>query len=62
MKEKSCKLKLAGKVGCYRITVSEPVNIHTRSEMIKEGKPNIPVLRRDDLYIFGPTERMYQTG
>lgn len=58
MKDKSCKIKLAGKVGCYRITVSEPYNIPSRSEIIIEEKASISVLRQADLCVIEPLERI----
>ena len=56
IKGKSCSLKLAGKVGCYRVTVSEPVEIPSKSEIIIEGKTCVPVLRHNDLGIVEPIQ------
>ncbi len=43
--EQNCKLNLAGKIGCYRVTVSEPIEIPARSEMIIKGKVCVPEIR-----------------
>ena len=34
IQDRVCKLKLAGKLGCYRVTVSETVEIPPMSEII----------------------------
>ena len=49
-----CKLKLSGKLGCYRVTVSETVEIPPMSEIIIQGKVSTPTLRKDDLGIIEP--------
>lgn len=56
IKEKSCKLVLGGKLGCFRVTVAETVTIPPRSEMIISGKVTLPVLRQANLGIVEPVE------
>ena len=62
IRDRVSKLKLAGKLGCYRITASETVEIPPMSEMIIQGKVSTPVLRRNDLSIIEPTEKLFQVG
>ena len=49
VKDRSCKLGLAGKLACYRVTVSETVEIPARSEAIIVGKVSVPIFRQSDL-------------
>ncbi len=58
--EQTCKLNLAGKVGCFRVTVSEPIEIPARSEMIIKGKVCVPEIRKNDLGLIEPTEKSCQ--
>ena len=44
IKGKQCHLKLAGKLGCHRVTVSEKVEIPARTEMIIEGYVDVPII------------------
>ena len=62
LRNKTCNLKLTGKLGCYRVTVSKTIEIPSRSELIVEGTVSTPVLRQSDLGIIEPTEKSYQTG
>ena len=45
IKDKTCKLNVDGKIGCYRITVSQNVEIPAMSEVIIEGKVHHPILQ-----------------
>ena len=62
IKDKVCQLNLSGKIGCYRITVSETVELPARSEMIINGNVRISDFRQDDLGIVEPTANLYKTG
>ncbi len=57
IKGNKCQLTLAGKMGCYRVSVSEPIDIPPRSEVIVEGHVNLPALRKHELGIVEPTEK-----
>ena len=43
VKGRICKLSVDGKIGCYRISVSETVRIPSMSEAIIEGKVNVSI-------------------
>ena len=62
IKGQECQLKLAGKLGCHRVTVSEKVEIPARTEMIIEGKVDVPIIRKKDLGIIEPTSKAYEMG
>ena len=62
IKGQRCKLNLAGKLGCYRVTVSEQIEIPSRSEIIVEGLVHVPIMRKNDLGLIEPTEKSYQSG
>lgn len=62
IKNKFCNLKLTGKLGCYRVTVSRTIEIPSMSEMIIEGTVCSPALRQNDLGIIELTKKSYQTG
>ena len=62
IKGQQCQLKLAGKLGCHRVTVSEKVELPARTEMITEGHVDVPVIRKNDLGIIEPTPRAYELG
>ena len=62
IQDKVSKLKLAGKLGCYRVTMSETVEIPPMTEMIIEGKVSTPALRTNDLGIIESAEKMFQDG
>ena len=62
IKGRKCQLNLAGKLGCYRVTLSEKLELPSRTEMIIEGKVDLPPIRKHDLGIIEPTERSFQIG
>ena len=62
IKGKTCKLNVAGKIGCYRITVAKDIEIPSRSEVIIEGKVHMPILRKNDLAVVEPTKQSFITG
>ncbi len=62
IKGQSCKLNMTGKVGCYRVTVSETVEVPSRSEMVIEGKVTVPRIRKDDLGLVEPIECSFKSG
>ncbi|MCG8044653.1 MAG: hypothetical protein JAY66_03025, partial [Candidatus Thiodiazotropha taylori] len=62
IKGKKCKLNLAGRLGCYRVTVSQKIEIPPRSEMIIEGKVSVPVLRQNDLGLIEAVEKPIGAG
>ena len=61
-KGETCKLNVAGKIGCYRITLAKDVEIPSRSEVIIEGKVHMPRLKKNDLAIVEPTKQSFITG
>ena len=62
VKDRRCKLGLAGKLGCYRVTESETVEIPARSEAIIEGKVSVLILRQSDLGMVEPANKQLGTG
>ena len=62
IKGKTCPLNIAGKIGCYRITVSETVEIPSRSEVIIQGKVHMPAFCSNDLAIVEPTDTSFLSG
>ena len=62
IKSKSCKLSLAGKLGCYRVTISDKVVIPARSETIIEGNVSVPIVREKDIGLIEPTDKPLGTG
>ena len=62
IKSKSFKLSLAGKLGCYRVTISDKVVIPARSETIIEGNVSVPIVREKDIGLIEPTDKPLGTG
>ena len=62
VKGRKCKMNVEGKIGCYRISVSETINIPSMSEVIIEGKVNVSPLQNSRLGIIEPTEKSLMTG
>lgn len=62
IKGRQCKLNLTGKLGCYRVTVSERTELPPRTEMMIEGKVDVPIIRKHDLSIIEPTGKAYKLG
>ena len=62
IQNKSCKLNLVGKLGCYRVTVSEKVVIPARSETIIQGTVNMPIMRQKELGLIEPTDKPLGKG
>ena len=62
IKDKICKFNLNGKIGCYRITFSETVELPARSEMMIHGNVRFSDFRKNDFGIVGPTANLYKTG
>ena len=60
--DKPCKLTMDGKIGCYRITVADKVEIPSRSEVIIEGKVQLPISKANSLAIIEPTDGSFFTG
>ncbi len=58
IKGQDCELNLTGKIGCYRVTVSETIELPARSEMIIEGKVHVPALRKNEIGIVEPTGKL----
>ena len=56
---KSCELMCNGKVGCYRISVSEKVNIPAMTEMIIEGKIADGQMLSHELFIIEPKDQSF---
>ena len=51
-----------GKIGCYRITVADKIEIPSKSEVIIEGKVQLPILKTDSLAIIEPIDGSFLTG
>ena len=59
--DRPCKLNMDGKIGCYRITVADKVEIPLQSEVIIEGKVQLPILKTDSLAIIEPIDGSFLT-
>ena len=62
VKGRTCKLSVDGKIGCYRISVSETVSIPSMSEVIIEGKVNVSPFQSSKLGIIEPNEKSFMAG
>ena len=62
VKGRICKLSVDGKIGCYRISVSETVRIPSMSEAIIEGKVNVSPFQLSKLGIIEPNEKSFMAG
>ena len=61
IKGKTCKLSVVGKMGCYRITVSQKVEIPSMSEMIIDGDVSIPGHCHVSTGLLEPVRKNYST-
>ena len=57
LKGKTCKLNVAGRIGCYRVTVAEDVELPSRAEIV-----HMPIIKASDLAIIEPTQKSFITG
>ena len=62
VQDKTCPLNMTGKIGCYRVTISNTVEIPPRSEIITEGTVHMPVIRKQNVTIVEPIDQSYITG
>ena len=62
IKGRKCQLNLACKLGCYRVTLSEKLELPSETEMVIEGKVDLPPIRKHDLGIFEPIEKCFRIG
>ena len=60
--DKKFGLNCHGKLGCYRIVISETVTVPARSEMIVSGKVADKGILKEDLCVIEPTEKAYENG
>ena len=60
--DKKFDLNCHGKLGCYRIVISETVTVPARSEMIVSGKVADKGILKEDLCVIEPTEKAYENG
>ena len=60
---KTCPLQAAGKIGCYRVVVSEKVCLKPRSETVVLGKVSDNSLLKDKgMFLVEPSDKMLKSG